>query len=82
MEVLLVLVNGFFMLLAFYLGKHDKEDLNPIRYRENVQDKVEEHKEKVIEREYKKEQEAQEKAEIYNIDHYDGTSIGQKDIWY
>ena len=78
MEVLLVLVNGFFMLLAFYLGKHDKEDLNPIRYIENV----EEHKEKVIEREYKKEQEAQEKAEIYNIDHYDGTSIGQKDIWY
>ena len=45
-----------------------------------MQDKVEEHKEKVIEREYKKEQEAQEKAEIYNIDHYDGTSIGQKDI--
>lgn len=43
-----------FYAVSFYLGKHDKEDLNPIRYIENVQDKVEEHKEKVIEREYKK----------------------------
>ncbi len=80
MQVLLVLTNGILMLFAFYLGKHDKVKINPIKYIENVQEKVEEHKEKVLEKEYKKEQEAQEKAEMYNIDHYNGTGIGQKDI--
>lgn len=80
MQVLLVLINGLLMLFAFYLGKHDKEELDPIRNIERAQEKIEEHNEKASAKEYKKEQEAQERAEIYNIDHYDGTSVGQKDI--
>ena len=80
MQVLLVFINGLLMLFAFYLVKHDKEELDPIRNIEKVQEKIEEHKEKASAKEYKKEQEAQERTEIYNIDHYDGTSVGQKDI--
>ena len=80
MEILLVLVVGILMLLAFYMGKHEKEEVSPINTIEKVQERIEQHKEKVEAREEKKERDNQIKNEMYNIDNYDGTGFGQKEI--
>jgi len=78
-DILLVLIVGSMNLLSFYLGaklgrKENAEgiklpNLNPIA-------KLEEYKEK------KEEQKEREKDDIIrqNIDNYDGTEEGQKDI--
>lgn len=77
-NILLVVAVGVMNLLSFYLGAKlsngekvniELSNLNPVK-------KIEEYKEK------KDEQKERERLEIIkqNIDNYDGTSEGQKDI--
>lgn len=78
-DIFLVLAVGMTNLLSFYLGaklgrKEDEEgiklpNLNPIK-------KIEEYKEK------KEERKERERLDVIrqNIDNYDGTAEGQKDI--
>lgn len=87
MEVLIILATGIMCLLSFYLGtkcsrneeiltKETKDKiLHPIEnYKENEGKKEEIRKEKI--------QRAQDTAVLENIDNYNGSSLGQKDIPY
>lgn len=77
-DILLVLVVGIMNLLFFYLGlKLSRKERLDIRLPDlNPINKYKEHKEK---EEVKREQEKLDVI-MQNIDHYDGTPNGQKDI--
>lgn len=78
--VLIIMTTGFICLLSFYMGlnANNKEPIkiptiNPIkRYQEHKEEKKETRREK-LEREILE-------INIENINNYDGTSLGQKDI--
>lgn len=83
-EIILVFIVGTLNLLSFYLGSKTKNQnmnnkeiqINPMKvYKKYKEEKrQDEEKEKFI-----KEQE-QTKIMIENIENYDGTGMGQKDI--
>lgn len=81
-EIILVFIVGAFNLLSFYLGSKTKSQntkeiqINPMKvYKKYKEDKIQnEEKEKFV-----KEQE-QTRIMIENIENYDGTGMGQKDI--
>lgn len=78
-DVILVLMVGSVNLLSFWLGARlgSKEKANGIRLPNlNLIAKLEEHEEK------KEEQRERERLDVIrqNIDSYDGTAEGQKDI--
>lgn len=83
-EIILVFIVGALNLLSFYLGSKTKNQnmnnkeiqINPMKvYKKYKEEKrQDEEKEKFI-----KEQE-QTKIMIENIENYDGTGMGQKDI--
>lgn len=83
-EIILVFIVGAFNLLSFYLGTKTKNQnmntkeiqINPMKvYKKYKEDKIQnEEREKFV-----KEQE-QTKIMIENIENYDGTGMGQKDI--
>ena len=78
-DVLLVLIVGSVNLLSFYLGAKlgGKENTESIKFPNlNPITKLEEHKEK------KEEQKERERLDVIrqNIDNYNGTAEGQRDI--
>ncbi len=82
-DVLLVLIVGSVNLLSFYLGAKlgGKENTESIKFPNlNPITKLEEHKEK--KEEQKEEQKERERLDVIrqNIDNYNGTAEGQRDI--
>lgn len=78
-DVFFVLIVGSMNLLSFYLGARigRKENAESIKFPNlNPITKLEEHKEK------REEQKERERLDVIrqNIDNYDGTAEGQKDI--
>lgn len=83
-EIILVFIVGTLNLLSFYLGSKTKNQnmnnkeiqINPMKVYKKYKEekKQDEEKEKFV-----KEQE-QTKIMIENIENYDGTGMGQKDI--
>ena len=79
--ILIVITIGIMDILCFYFGakigqkavNNQPIEINPVKA---VSRTIDEHKAK---KEQDKENEYYESI-MYNIDHYDGTSIGQKDI--
>ena len=82
METVLIIVSiGIMNILCFFIGarvgqkvvRQEKIELNPIKVLNKSKEERKEKKEKELEDEYIK-------TVMYNIDNYNGTSIGQKDI--
>lgn len=81
-SILLVLITGFLMLISFKFGaslsqkmvNNEKIEIKtPIKA---ISDSIQNHKEN----EKAKKQELINEINEYNIEHYDGTGIGQKDF--
>ena len=84
MEVVSILVTGTLCIACFYIGAKvgqqtskgetlELPQLNPVA---TIQEKAQERREKKAAEEEK----ARLDALLYNIDNYDGTGFGQKDI--
>ena len=81
MTVLIILATGFICLLSFYMGlkSGNKEPIEPIKIPNPIK-KYQEYKE--VQKENKQQQREQQILDVNmeNINNYDGTSLGQKDI--
>ncbi len=82
METVLIIASiGIMNILCFFIGarvgqkvvRQEKIELNPIKAVNKAKEERKEKKEKELEDEYMK-------TVMYNIDNYNGTSLGQKDI--
>lgn len=78
--ILIILATGFMCLLSFCMGlnSNNKEKieistLNPIKRYQEHKEKIEESKQEKLEREILE-------TNMENINNYDGTPLGQKDI--
>ncbi len=81
MEILLCTVFGVFILLSFVIGVRIGQKVNndePIRL--NPVRAIDEYKEEKEVKRQIKETETKLNAMLDNIDSYDGTGLGQKDI--
>lgn len=79
-EILLLALNSITNLLCFYFGaKIGQKVVNKEPVKMDIKTPVQVIKEHEIKKEIKKEQEIEETI-LHNIDVYDGTSIGQKEI--
>lgn len=80
MEIILILITGIMNLLCFYFGaKIGQKTINNEPIKMEMKSPVQAIKEYKENKQIKKEQEIEETI-MHNIDVYDGTSIGQKDI--
>lgn len=82
METVLIIASiGIMNILCFFIGarvgqkviRQEKIELNPIKAINKAKEENREKKEKELEDEYIK-------TIMHNIDNYNGTSLGQKDI--
>ncbi len=82
METVLIITSiGIMNILCFFIGarvgqkvvRQEKIELNPIKAINKAKEENREKKEKELEDEYIK-------TIMHNIDNYNGTSLGQKDI--
>lgn len=71
--IMLVFMTGSFCIISFLIGNNRKMSFNPIQ-------NYKEHKEIQKKKEEADLKTRQTKIMLENIDRYDGTSIGQKDI--
>lgn len=71
--IMLVFMTGSFCIISFLIGNNKKMSLNPIQ-------NYKEHKEIQKRKEESDLKSRQIKTMLENIDRYDGTSIGQRDI--
>lgn len=80
MEIVLVLITGIMNILCFYFGaKIGQKVINNEPVKMKIKSPIQAIKEHEERKEIKREQEIEETI-MHNIDVYDGTSIGQKDI--
>lgn len=80
MEIILILITGAMNILCFYFGaKIGQKVVNKEEIKLDIKTPTQIVREHEVRKEIKKEQEIEETI-LHNIDVYDGTSIGQKDI--
>lgn len=80
-NILLVLIVGSMNLLSFYLGiKVNKKDENKTLSATKIYKKHKEKKEEQKNQEEYKKQQEEINVMLENIEVYDGTSIGQKEL--